>query len=73
MKPKKCLAYLGNGWSLLAKMEALIGLEELAMTGHPEYQTLLGQFVDHSRGLRQAQSLETGQHAPVCSQWGIQI
>ena len=42
-------------------MEALIGMEELAMIDDPDYQTLLGQFVDHSRGLRQVQSLETGQ------------
>ena len=62
----KCLAInLGNGWALLAKMETLIGLEELDMTDHPEYQTLLGQFVDHSQGLRQAQSLETGQQSAV--------
>ena len=51
----------GNGWSLLAKMEALIGMEELGMTSDPDYQALLRQFVDHSLGLRQVQSLETGQ------------
>ena len=50
----------GNGWSLLAKMEALIGMEELALTDDPVYQFLLGQFVDHSRGLRRVQSQETG-------------
>ena len=52
---------VGNGWSLLAKMEALIGMEELGMTSDPDYQTLLRQFVDHSLGLQQVQSLETGQ------------
>ena len=41
-------------------MEALIGMEELGMTSDPDYKTLLRQFVDHSLGLQQVQSLETG-------------